>query len=431
MPSSSGALPNSLNTLGYPLCASKCMDTALEGSLCDSGDQTCACGNEQFRSSMTSCVTANCSVPDAFMAFNISQTTCGNPARDRARSYTIIATTITIVSSLFVIMRFAYKLFNRIEPGPDDWTVLVAMVVVATIIALSIHGMIPNGFGRDIWTLTPENISSFALYFYLLSIFYFIAVALNKHALILFTLRIFPTQGVQRLLRGTGAFNALLGVVFTITTIFQCLPIKHSWHRFTGTSEGSCCNVNAVSWAYSIMSVALDLWMLGIPLWQLRHLQLHWKRKVGVAIMFCVGTFVTVISVLRFQSLVAFDKSPNITWVNYNITLWSVLELCTGVICTCLPTFRLLLVHIFPGLSGSSYQKSNQYQYPPDGRPTSALGRARGVNIVTSNRLPSGSGSHSGCQGILFQKTFAVHYGDNDETSLVHEMLDLPSTPGS
>lgn len=38
------------------------------------------------------------------------------------------------------------------------------------------------------------------------------------------------------------------------------------------------------------MSIALDLWILAIPLWQLRSLKMHWKKKVGVALMFCVGT---------------------------------------------------------------------------------------------------------------------------------------------
>lgn len=38
------------------------------------------------------------------------------------------------------------------------------------------------------------------------------------------------------------------------------------------------------------MSIALDVWMLAIPLWQLRGLKLHWKKKIGVAAMFIVGT---------------------------------------------------------------------------------------------------------------------------------------------
>jgi hypothetical protein len=30
--------------------------------------------------------------------------------------------------------------------------------------------------------------------------------------------------------------------------------------------------------------------MLAIPLWQLKGLNMHWKKKVGVAAMFVLGT---------------------------------------------------------------------------------------------------------------------------------------------
>ena len=49
-------------------------------------------------------------------------------------------------------------------------------------------------------------------------------------------------------------------------------------------------NKNAIGWANAAISVALDLWMIAIPLWQIRSLNLHWKKKIGVVIMFLVGT---------------------------------------------------------------------------------------------------------------------------------------------
>lgn len=49
-------------------------------------------------------------------------------------------------------------------------------------------------------------------------------------------------------------------------------------------------NANAIGWANAAISVALDVWMLAVPLWNLKRLNLHWKKKVGVAAMFVVGT---------------------------------------------------------------------------------------------------------------------------------------------
>lgn len=49
-------------------------------------------------------------------------------------------------------------------------------------------------------------------------------------------------------------------------------------------------NSTAIGWANASISVAVDVWMLAVPLWYLRKLKLHWKKKIGVAAMFIVGT---------------------------------------------------------------------------------------------------------------------------------------------
>lgn len=49
-------------------------------------------------------------------------------------------------------------------------------------------------------------------------------------------------------------------------------------------------NSMAIGWANAAISVAMDIWMLAIPMWYLRRLKMHWKKKIGVAAMFIVGT---------------------------------------------------------------------------------------------------------------------------------------------
>lgn len=62
----------------------------------------------------------------------------------------------------------------------------------------------------------------------------------------------------------------------------------------------------------------------------------------------------TLISVLRFQSLVHFANSANPTWDQWNIAWWSTIEVNVSIICTCLPSIRLILAHMFPRVIGSS-----------------------------------------------------------------------------
>ncbi|KAM0401184.1 hypothetical protein ACHAQC_001865 [Fusarium culmorum] len=58
----------------------------------------------------------------------------------------------------------------------------------------------------------------------------------------------------------------------------------------------------------------MDFWVLAIPVFQLLQLQMKWQRKLAVAMMFLVGTFVSIVSIIRLQFLVAFGKSTNPTW---------------------------------------------------------------------------------------------------------------------
>lgn len=120
--------------------------------------------------------------------------------------------------------------------------------------------------------------------------------------------------------------------------------------------------------ARAAVSVALDVWMLAIPLSQLPGLKLHWKKKVSVGLMFFVGTFVTVVSVLRLQSLMKYASSTNVTWDNTSVAIWSTIELNVGMICTSLPTIRLLAVRVWPVLNGSTIRSKFGYSGSRYGR---------------------------------------------------------------
>lgn len=119
---------------------------------------------------------------------------------------------------------------------------------------------------------------------------YLFEVAIAKLALLFFYLRVFSFNPVKQVLWGTVVFTALFGLVFVFVTIFQCQPIEYSWIKWDGKHRGRCINLNVLAWSNSAISITLDLWMLAVPMWQLKVLKMGWRRKVGVAIMFCVGT---------------------------------------------------------------------------------------------------------------------------------------------
>jgi hypothetical protein len=156
---------------------------------------------------------------------------------------------------------------------------------------MNTHGLAAHGLGRDIWTIDFPTLITFAKFFYIMQIMYFLHLPLLKIAMLLFFLRIFPEEKCKRVLWATMAVNILGGMAFLAGAVLQCVPVKYSWEKWEEPAyEGSCVNVNAMGWAHAAFNILLDIWMLVIPLTQIRRLRMHWKKKLGVIMMFGVGT---------------------------------------------------------------------------------------------------------------------------------------------
>ena len=151
------------------------------------------------------------------------------------------------------------------------------------------RGLVAHGLGRDIWTLSRDEITTVLMWFYVMAVLYFLVTALVKMSLIAFYLRIFPTRSTQRLLWGSFVFTAVWGLVYMIGAGVQCRPVSYFWTQWDGLHEGKCLDAHAIAWSNAAINIALDLWIIAVPLWELRSLQLHWKKKIGVALMFSVG----------------------------------------------------------------------------------------------------------------------------------------------
>lgn len=224
------------------------------------------------------------------MTKNVTNTACEVPIRDPGTKYTTTSDALGIVSGLFVIQRVAYKRWAGLDFGWDDFFCLLTIISGVPATVINAYGLPQNGLGHDIWTLTPEQITGFLIYFYAIEILYFLEVGMLKLSLLLFYIRIFPNRRVHQLLWGTVAFVSVTSLLYTFLSIFQCTPISYFWTKWDGTSHGYCVDMAKVAWSNAGISIVVDVWMLATPLWQLRSLQLDWRKKLGVGLMFGVGT---------------------------------------------------------------------------------------------------------------------------------------------
>lgn len=227
---------------------------------------------------------------------------CNEPVRDKTSSYITVSNVLGIISGLFVIQRFAFKLWAKQDFGLDDWFALATIISGAPSTIINTYGVGANGIGRDGWTLSFDQLYNFGMYFYIEEVLYFFQIAMVKLALLFFFLRIFPAPIVRRLLWTTVGFVILYGIVFVFIGIFTCSPISYFWTKWDREHTGKCLDINVIAWSNAGIGIAIDCWMLAIPLWQLKGLNMHWKKKLSVAAMFMLGTLYV-------------PKSPPLTYV--------------------------------------------------------------------------------------------------------------------
>ncbi|ENH66884.1 hypothetical protein FOC1_g10007545 [Fusarium oxysporum f. sp. cubense race 1] len=329
-----------------PACAAPCYEDAITKSECKSSDVKCVCSTQVIIQTAEACAAQACHVRDSLTTLNMTYTYCEVPVRNKTPIFINVTIVLGVISGVATALRLWSKFFfTKTELGLDDLFIVLTLFIGMPSTAMNIHGTAGHGEGRDIWTLEFDDITQFGFYFWLLEIFYFAQVSLLKTSLLFFYLRIFPGTA-QKLLWGTIIFNSVFGVLFMFLAAFQCTPVSYFWLNWDGEHKGTCMNSTAIGWANASISVAVDVWMLAVPMWYLRKLKLHWKKKIGVAAMFIVGTFVTVVSIIRLQFLVDLGSSHNPTYDQTDISIWSTVEINVGIICASMPALRVILVRI-------------------------------------------------------------------------------------
>ena len=286
-----------------------CLLTAIRTSTCEATNVTCVCTNAQLQGDAEACLLTSCTLREALsMRFcattirfstdirtatkNATAAICHAPVRDKSESARLTNIILCVVSVACGLIRIAYKaIYSMAELGWDDYTIILTLIAGVPSVVLIDQGALPNGLGKDVWTLPFQQITEFVRWLYVLEILYFFQMTLLKLTLLFFFLRIFPKGLIRTLIITTITFTGLYGIAFVAVAIFQCHPISHYWTNWDKEhNDGQCINVNALAWSNAIISIVLDIWMLVLPLYEVFRLQLTWRKKLSVAIMFLVGT---------------------------------------------------------------------------------------------------------------------------------------------
>lgn len=264
------------------------------------------------------------------------------PIRNNTRIGTYTCLIVGGVAVLIYLLRVIARLpvFGA-GWGLDDWVITAATIII---VPLTVCAELLNqiGLGKDMWEVPFDNITKILEIFYFTELLYLTAIGLTKISILLFYLRIFPQQRLRRAIYVTIVLCVLYIIAFVTATGLQCLPIHIAWEHWDGEHHGTCINLNADAWASAGVNIVLDLVVIILPIREVSKLSMSRRRRFGVMIMFLLGGFVTIISILRLKYMVQFAHTQNVTWDYLPIGIWSAVECHVGLIVACMPAIRSL-----------------------------------------------------------------------------------------
>ncbi|KFY46047.1 hypothetical protein V495_02687 [Pseudogymnoascus sp. VKM F-4514 (FW-929)] len=338
-----------------PSCGLTCItELILSKTKCSLTDAKCICPNAQLNEDITVCVATSCSIRDQLATKKFSSDFCGVVPQDRTKLVSVVGVTFGALALITFGLRILSKCLRAGgQFGMDDYTIMVTMAITIPFCALSVL-LANHGLGRDMWNVHPDDITSILYIYYWDELMYVAIVPLTKISIIFLYLRIFREKNFLYFAYALIAANVAYLLAFEAISIFQCWPIEGAWRAWDGTFPAKCRNVNLQGWMSATFSIILDVLTLILPLPSLYQLEMSMKKRIQIMMMFSVGIFVTIVSVVRLRTFTKYANTTNLTQDYVELGYWSTIEVPVGVICACMPSIRALFRNVFPNIFGTT-----------------------------------------------------------------------------
>jgi hypothetical protein len=141
--------------------------------------------------------------------------------------------------------------------------------------------------GTHAYELELSRLLEYSKKFYPMPIIYPLCCMFAKLSLIFFYGRL--SSGLRyRIAMWSGAFFIVASMVgLAIATAIPCKPLEVAWNPLI---SGTCIDRPAAYEATAIVALVADVWLMVLPIPIVIRLQIPWQQKVGLMVMFGIGT---------------------------------------------------------------------------------------------------------------------------------------------
>ncbi|MCJ1317914.1 hypothetical protein MMC15_003241 [Xylographa vitiligo] len=340
---------------------------------------------------------------------------------------------VIVLSAVFeslAIVAVILRLWSRRIQGAvlvlNDFAILAALLFTTGLAALIILSVAWAGEGQAFKNVPPQDQGRIFMTFVFEQPVWGAANALVKISILHLYVTIFPNPTFRKICYVMMAVSTVFFVTILLEVFLLCMPFVYNWDK---TIEGTCGNQTLALLMIGSANLIIDAIIVVLPLPLLWRLQLPIWKKIGLLVMFSLGAFtcvVTLLRIIRIENTNLADTDPTISGAI--IAQWSILEPTIAIVNSCFPTIRPVLNKYSPSVawtkrftsknsSGRPSTPSTRYALSSKASPSSTIsGKKQFQRLeddmyllqevpVTSNKgLPSASNYYSvGADGPAVQ----------------------------
>ncbi|KAI1176792.1 hypothetical protein F4777DRAFT_597194 [Nemania sp. FL0916] len=281
----------------------------------------------------------------------------GNLPHDN-RAYVVIAVVVSVIAlaTIAVGLRIYTRAYLVKHVGADDYLALLALIsAISTGISQCINTK--NGLGKHSWDLeAPDEIIRYFKNFYVSIAFYNAGLMAVKLTFLAQYYRALALKRFQTVCIVAMIIVGAWSLSQVLVGLFICTPVAGFWDK---SLHARCIPVPLQWYVNAGGNIISDIIVFVLPLPVLTHLNLPKVQRLTLVGIFSLGFFTCAISVIRIKYL---KQGGDFSYQNVEASSWSITELCSGVICVCLPTLRPFVQKYVPKLAGTIHRSSIGYK---------------------------------------------------------------------
>ncbi|KAH8727360.1 hypothetical protein GQ44DRAFT_677808 [Phaeosphaeriaceae sp. PMI808] len=215
-----------------------------------------------------------------------NSTTAVNLNESRAGKVTAVIILCPALALATVLLRLYTRFVIEKRRFLEDYSIVLAMLF-STGISVGIGISVLNGTRRHIQTVSPEQLTVQRKVGLGVQTCYKLTHLFVKSSIMLQYVRISVMRFEKRLCYAILVFVVIQHLTTIVVNFNYCRPFEALWNpRLPGAK---CLNWAAMSYASLSLIIAMDIIILILPAFILRHLTLRWYQKFGVAIILSLG----------------------------------------------------------------------------------------------------------------------------------------------